>query len=87
MQRSGINKTICCFGMALCLSVSQLAWSDDEMSPGQAAEVAAARSGGRVLDVRQVEKQGRLMYRVKVLVNGRVRILWLDAEAGPSSRR
>lgn len=52
------------------------------ISPGQAADIAAARTGGRVLDVR-LQGGKRPRYRVRVLLGGeRVRTVTVDALTG-----
>ena len=50
----------------------------------QAADIARARSGGRVLSADTVVRGGRTVHRVKVLTpEGRVRVLSIDAGAAP----
>lgn len=52
------------------------------ISPGQAASIAASRTGGRVLDV-QLQDGNRPRYRVRVLLGGeRVRTVTVDAVTG-----
>ncbi len=52
------------------------------ISPGQAASIAADRTGGRVLDVK-LQGGTRPRYRVRVLVGGeRVRTVTVDAVTG-----
>lgn len=53
-----------------------------QISSDRAAAIAAARTGGRVLDVR-LQGGSRPVYRVKVLVSGeRVRTVRVDARTG-----
>lgn len=48
-----------------------------------AAEMVQARTGGRVLAVKRIRSNGRLVYRVKVLTRkGEVRIFYVDAATG-----
>lgn len=52
------------------------------ISPGEAASIAAARTGGRVLDVK-FQGGARPRYRVRVLLRGeRVRTVTVDAVTG-----
>lgn len=52
------------------------------ISPARAAEIAASRTGGRVLDV-QLQGGKRPRYRVRVLLGGeRVRTVTVDAVTG-----
>jgi uncharacterized membrane protein YkoI len=52
------------------------------LGPDQAAALVRARTGGRVLGVRAVQRGDRLYYRVKVLKSGFVRIYRVDAGSG-----
>jgi uncharacterized membrane protein YkoI len=48
-----------------------------------AAELVRARVGGRVLSVKPIQSDGRLVYRVKVLTRkGAIRIFYVDANTG-----
>lgn len=63
-----------------------LAQAPASVSAAEAAAMVGARTGGRVLDVRSEQGGGRLVYRVKVLLEGgRVRIYRVDAESGRMS--
>jgi uncharacterized membrane protein YkoI len=54
-----------------------------ELSRDDAAEQAARLTGGRVLSVERVERDGRIVWRVKVVTRqGEVKILFLDAQTG-----
>jgi uncharacterized membrane protein YkoI len=53
-----------------------------DIGPDQAAAIVRDSTGGRVLGVRPVERNGRVIYRVKVLKNGRVRIYHVDGSSG-----
>ena len=54
-----------------------------QMDAGSAARLVQSRTGGRVLSVDRAEKNGRVMYRVKVLLpEGRVRTVTVDADSG-----
>jgi uncharacterized membrane protein YkoI len=50
------------------------------IGPGEAARVARAAYGGRVLAVHAVE--GGAVYRVRLLVGGQVRVVLVDARSG-----
>jgi len=53
------------------------------VSSSQAAEAVRARFGGRVLNVDQRERNGQVVYRVKILQdNGRLRTVLVDANSG-----
>ena len=66
---------------ALMLGVSSPAWAD--VSRDDAASIAQQAGGGRVLAVDKSERNGRLVWRVKVLTaQGEVRVLLIDAASG-----
>lgn len=53
-----------------------------DIGPDQAAAIVRDRTGGRVLGVRAVERNGRVVYQVKVLKDGHVRIYNVDGSSG-----
>ena len=53
-----------------------------DIGPDQAAAIVRDRTGGRVLGVRAVERNGRIIYQVKVLKNGHVRVYNVDGSSG-----
>lgn len=53
-----------------------------DIGPDQAAAIVRDLTGGRVLGVRAVTRNGRLVYQVKVLKNGHVRIYNVDGNSG-----
>lgn len=53
-----------------------------DIGPDQAAAIVRDRTGGRVLGVRAVNRDGRVIYQVKVLKNGHVRIYNVDGNSG-----
>lgn len=52
------------------------------VSKDEAAALARQITGGRVLDIQTEERNGRTVYRIKVLLDGRVRVVWVDAQSG-----
>lgn len=50
------------------------------IGPGEAARIARAAYGGRVLAVHPVE--GGAAYRVRLLIGGQVRLVLVDARSG-----
>lgn len=53
------------------------------VSAAEAGALAARRTGGKVLKVNEEERNGRWVYRVKVLLpEGRVKTLFIDRETG-----
>lgn len=57
------------------------AWAD--VSRDQAAAAAQRSSGGRVLSVDKTERDGRPVWRVKVLTpQGEVKVILIDAGSG-----
>lgn len=57
------------------------AWAD--VSRDQAAAAAQRSSGGRVLSVDRTERDGRPVWRVKVLTpQGEVKVILIDAGSG-----
>ena len=63
------------------MALAQPTWAD--ISRDDAAGVATQVSGGRVLSVEQTERDGRLVWRVKVLTaQGEVRVILIDATSG-----
>ena len=66
---------------ALMLSLSAPAWAD--VSRDDAAGIAQQASGGRVLAVDKSERNGRPVWRVKVVTaQGEVKVLLIDAASG-----
>ena len=57
-----------------------------QISRERAADIARKRYNGRVLDVRPQRREGRQDYRVKILREGRVRVLRIDGETGEVRR-
>ena len=54
-----------------------------EVSRDAAAATARQATGGRVLSVDRSERNGRAVWRVKVLTaQGEVKVLWLDVATG-----
>jgi len=65
----------------LLLGVSVPVWA--EVSRDAAASLAQQASGGRVLAVEKLERQGQIFWRVKVLTAaGEVRVVLVDAASG-----
>lgn len=52
------------------------------VSKDEAAALARQATGGRVLDIQAEDRNGRTVYRVKVLLDGRVRFVQVDAQSG-----
>jgi uncharacterized membrane protein YkoI len=66
---------------ALMLALSLPAWAD--MSRDDAATMAQQATGGRVLAVEQAQREGRLVWRVKLLTpQGDVIVVLIDAASG-----
>lgn len=66
---------------ALMLALSLPAWAD--VSRDDAAVMAQQATGGRVLAVDQAQREGRLVWRVKVLTpKGEVIVVLIDAASG-----
>jgi uncharacterized membrane protein YkoI len=66
---------------ALMLSLSAPVWAD--VSRDDAASIAQQASGGRVLAVDKSERDGRAVWRVKVVTaQGEVKVLLIDAASG-----
>ncbi len=59
----------------LLSSLSGAAFAERPLTPDEAARLAQRDYGGRVLDIRAA-KNGH--YRVKILKNGRVRVIDID---------
>lgn len=65
----------------LMLALSLPAWAD--VSRDAAAGMAQKATGGRVLAVEQTERDGRPVWRVKVLTpQGEVIVMLIDAASG-----
>jgi len=58
-----------------------------QISRQRAADIARKRYDGRVLDIRPQRDNGRKDYRVKILREGRVRVLDVDGKAGKVRRK
>ena len=66
---------------ALMLTLSLPAWAD--VSRDDAAAMAQQATGGRVLSVDQSQREGRLVWRVKLLTpRGEVIVVLIDAASG-----
>lgn len=66
---------------ALMLVLSLPAWAD--VSRDDAAAMVQQATGGRVLAVDQAQREGRLVWRVKVLTpKGEVIVVLIDAASG-----
>ncbi|MDO8252424.1 MAG: PepSY domain-containing protein [Rhodoferax sp.] len=65
----------------LLMALALPAWAD--ISRDDAATVAQQASGGRVLAVEKTEREGRPVWRVKVLTpQGEVKVILIDAASG-----
>lgn len=66
---------------ALMLMLSLPAWAD--VSRDAAAAMAQQATGGRVLAVEQVQREGQTVWRVKLLTpQGEVIVVLIDAASG-----
>ncbi|MDO8768127.1 MAG: PepSY domain-containing protein [Burkholderiaceae bacterium] len=66
---------------AVLIALAMPAWAD--ISRDDAATVAQQASGGRVLAVEKTEREGRPVWRVKVLTpQGEVKVILIDAASG-----
>ena len=66
---------------AFLMAMALPAWAD--VSRDDAATVAQQVSGGRVLAVEKTERNGRPVWRVKVLTpQGEVKVILIDAASG-----
>ncbi|GAB3243072.1 PepSY domain-containing protein [Chitinimonas naiadis] len=66
-----------------CLIITAVtpAWAD--VSRDDAAAIAQRASNGRVLSVEKSERDGRTVWRVKVVTaQGEVRVIFIDAASG-----
>ena len=52
------------------------------VSRDEAAALARQITGGRVLDIQTEARNGRIVYRIKVLWDGSVRVVRIDAQSG-----
>lgn len=67
--------------LALLLATSVPVWAD--VSRDEAAVVAQKATGGRVLAVDLVQRDGRALWRVKVLTaQGEVQVMFIDVVSG-----
>ena len=72
-----------CFTLvtALLMALALPAWA--EVSRDDATSLARQVTGGRVLAVEKIEREGRPVWRVKVLSpQGEVRLVLIDAASG-----
>ena len=66
---------------ALLMALALPVWAD--VSRDDAATAAQQASGGRVLAVEKTEREGRPVWRVKVLTpQGEVKVILIDAASG-----
>ena len=74
-------KTLIPLISAALMALAMPAWAD--LSRDGAAAVAQQASGGRVLAVEKAEREGRPVWRVKVLTApGEVKVILIDAASG-----
>ena len=66
---------------ALLMALAMPVWAD--VSRDDAASAAQQASGGRVLAVEKTEREGRPVWRVKVLTpQGEVKVILIDTASG-----
>ncbi|HEY9100831.1 PepSY domain-containing protein [Chitinimonas sp.] len=66
---------------SLLIVVAMPAWAD--VSRDDAAAIAQRASNGRVLSVEKAEREGRPVWRVKVVTaQGEVRVIFIDVASG-----
>ena len=66
---------------ALLMALAMPVWAD--VSRDDVASAAQQASGGRVLVVEKTEREGRPVWRVKVLTpQGEVKVILIDAASG-----
>lgn len=74
-------KTLTILITAFLMALATPAWAD--VSRDDAASTAQQASGGRVLSVEKAERDGRPVWRVKVLTpQGSVTVILIDAASG-----
>lgn len=74
-------KTLMTLISALLLAIAMPAWA--QVSRDDAATTAQQASGGRVLAVEKTERDGRPVWRVKVLTpQGEVKVILIDVASG-----
>ena len=74
-------KTLISLISAFLMAIAMPAWAD--VSRDDAASTAQQASGGRVLSVEKTERDGRTIWRVKVLTpQGDVKVILVDAASG-----
>jgi uncharacterized membrane protein YkoI len=74
-------KTLTILITAFLMALATPAWAD--VSRDDAASTAQQASGGRVLSVERAERDGRPVWRVKVLTpQGSVTVILIDAASG-----
>lgn len=74
-------KTLMTLISALLLALALPAWA--QVSRDDAATTAQQASGGRVLAVEKTEREGRSVWRVKVLTpQGEVKVILIDVASG-----
>lgn len=74
-------KTLISLISAVLMAIAMPAWAD--VSRDDAASTAQQASGGRVLSVEITERDGRPVWRVKVLTpQGAVKVILVDVASG-----
>ena len=63
-------------------SRNELVQGAPEIGPDEAAAIVRSRTSGKVLSVRTAQRGSSVVYRVKVLKGGYVRIYRVDARSG-----
>jgi len=81
LQLLSTMKSFSCLLCVLLMAFGSPAWAD--VSRDQAVVAAQQASGGRVLSVDKAERDGRPVWRVKVLSpQGEVKVILIDAASG-----
>lgn len=69
--------------LALCMFLALPGVAHAQVSRDQAAATAQRMSGGRVLSVDRVQRDGREAWRVKLVTDGgEVRVVYIEVETG-----
>ncbi|OIN93311.1 MAG: peptidase [Comamonadaceae bacterium CG1_02_60_18] len=67
--------------LALLMAWNTPAWAN--VSRDQAAAIASQATGGRVLSIERIQRDGQTFWRVKLLTpQGEVKVLWIDTASG-----
>ena len=82
LYRRGFNRLLCGSLLSLCAISPLSALAVEAINIQQARQIVESETGGRVVKSQSAYWQGRTVYRFRVVQQGRIRDLMVDAQSG-----